>query len=183
MIRTACAAGTGRPGVGGGSHLRGEPEVLGGLGQVLREVGGDLLGVHHSGAVLVETVAVGGVGDGAGVDLGAPPQPVDAAVGQGRRESSRTRAAVARMASSRSAVVSGSSGAVRPGRRVRRDGSGRARGSRRGPGTRPPWSRRSCRPPGTAARSARRGGPGRVAGRWVRRHSSGACHCQTTWAV
>ena len=36
-------AGTGHAGVGGGPHLGGEPEVLGGLGQVLREVGGDLL--------------------------------------------------------------------------------------------------------------------------------------------
>ena len=50
------------------------------------------------------------------------------------------------MASSRSAVVSGSRVRGRRGRRVRRGGSGRAGGSRRGPGTRRPWSRRSCRP-------------------------------------
>ena len=49
MIRTACAVAPTRWACLAEQDPGGEPEVLGGLGQVLREVGGDLFGMHHPG--------------------------------------------------------------------------------------------------------------------------------------
>ena len=74
-------AGAGHPGVAGGADPGREAEVLGGLGQVLRQLGGDLLRMHHRNPP--RGVAAGGVGDGAGVHLGTPSQLVDPAVVQG----------------------------------------------------------------------------------------------------